>query len=113
MAKNEIKVRISTKYDFDFPFTLVRCAKGILGGIYFLEKEDMSGFAYHIQMQNGYWYIDTFETELDAIKYLVQNSFLMNWGYKMIKLTLWGYENSESGAITYRDNIENINLAIA
>lgn len=111
MARNEIKVRISTKYEFESPFTLVKCAKGILGGIYFLEKEDMSGFAYHIQKQDGYWYNETFETELAAIRYLVQNSFLMNWGYKRIKLSLGWYENCEDGAITYRDNIENINLA--
>ena len=111
MAKNKLQIRLTTKYDWDFPFTLVRCAKGILGGIYFIEKEDMSGFAYHIQMQNGYWYNETFENELDAVRYLVQNSFLMNWGYKILSVKLWGYENSERGAITYRDHIESVNLA--
>ena len=109
MAKRKLQIRITTDYDYDFPFSLVSCRKGVLGGIYFLEKEDCSGFAYHINTFNGYWYKESFEKELDAVRYLVQNSFLMNWHYDLLYIKLNGYENSESGHLSY-DGIENINL---
>lgn len=110
MAKNKIQILLTTEYDEEIPFTLVFCEKGVIGGIYFIEKEDCSGFAYHIQNKNGWWYEKTFEKELDAIRFMVQNSFLMNFDYKVISVKLSDYWNSERGAITYRDNIESVNL---
>ena len=110
MAKRKIQVRLTTKQDQGIDYTHVSCAKGILGGIYFLEDDDYH-FRYSIQKSNGWWYEKTFETELEAIRYLVQDSFLMNWNYDIIGIKLGYYSNSERGAITYRDNIQNINLA--
>lgn len=110
MAKSKIQVRLTTKQDQGIDYTHVSCAKGILGGIYFLEDDDYH-FRYSIQMTNGWWYDKTFETELEAVRYLVKNSFLMNWNYDVISIKLGFYSNSERGAITFRDNIQNINLA--
>lgn len=110
MAKRKIQVRLRTKQDQGIDYTDVSCAKGLLGGIYFLEDDDFH-FRYSIQKPNGWWYVKSFETELEAVCYLVQDSFLMNWNYDVISIKLSDYWNSERGAITYRDNVESINLA--
>lgn len=108
--KSKIQVRLRTKQDQGIDYTDVRCAKGILGGIYFLEDDDYH-FRYSVQKANGWWYNKTFETELEAVRYLVQNSFLKNWNYDVITVKLSDYWNSERGAITFRDRIESVNLA--
>lgn len=111
MAKKRTQqVYVRTDSDQGVDYTLVSCRKGVLGGIYFLE-DDNYNWRYNIQKANGWWYNETFETELEAIRYLVKNSFLMNWGYDVISIKLGYYTNSESGAITYRDNIQAVNLA--
>ena len=108
MAKRKIQVRLTTKQDQGIDYTHVTCAKGILGGIYFLEDDD---YHFRYSIQKSWWYEKTFETELEAIRYLVQDSFLMNWNYDIIGIKLGYYSNSERGAITYRDNIQHINFA--
>ena len=111
MAKRKLQIRLHTDSDEGFYFTLVSCSKGILGGIYFIEKEDCSGFAYHINTYNGWWCEETFKKEIDAVRYLVQHSFLMNWHYDLLYIKLCDYWNSEIGAISM-DEIENLNLAM-
>lgn len=109
MAKRKIQVRLKTKLDNGVHYTEVKCAKGILGAVYYLEDDEYL-WTYTIQTKDGHWYMTTFETEIEAIRYLVQNSFLMNLGYDTISIKLSDYWNSEHGAIT--ENIESINLAI-
>ena len=108
MAKRKIQVRLRTKMDNGVHYTEVKCSKGIIGAIYYLE-DDESLWKYAIQNKDGYWYRTTYETELEAVRYLVQNSFLMNWDYDIISIKLSDYCNSEDGAIT--EDVDNINLA--
>ncbi len=108
--KTRMGVYVRTASDQGFDYTLVSCRRGMLGGIYFLEDDDFH-FRYSIQRPDGWWYSKTFERELEAIKYMVQNSFLMNWHYDELYIRMGDYTNCESGAITWRDNIESINLA--
>lgn len=87
-------------------------AEGILGNIYFLESKDCRDFFYYVQLPNSWWIEKEFNTELDAIKFLA-DYYTLPKKYKNIFLKQGYYTNSERGAITYRDNIESINLGIS
>lgn len=86
-------------------------AEGTLGNIYYLESDKCSDFFYYIQLPNSGWIDKKFETEMDAIKFLSEY-YTLAQRYKNIYLKQGYYSNSECGAITYRDNIESINLGL-
>lgn len=86
-------------------------AEGTLGNIYYLESDKCSDFFYYIQLPNSGWIDKEFETEMDAIKFLSEY-YTLAQRYKNIYLKQDYYSNSECGAITYRDNIDSINMGL-
>lgn len=112
MKKRKCTLRISSIEESDgYSYTAVKTLKhGLLGCIHFLEDDDFK-WRYHIELPSGYWCVEKFSTEIEAIKHLVSVSCLPNWHYSEIRAKVGYYCNSESGAITYRDNIETINFA--
>jgi hypothetical protein len=95
-------------------YTLVKTYKEEIAAIYFLEDEDCTGFyyyiTYNIDVYSPCFFEEKFETELEAIRFICEQEGLTK-KYKNLKVRLRGYWNSEVGAITYRDNIETLNLA--
>lgn len=109
MTKNkQITLQISSLEDC----TQVKAkGEGYLGNIYFLESENGRGYFYNIQLPNSGWIEKEFDTELDAIKYLT-DYYTIPQRYNNVYLKLGYYSNSEVGAITYRDNIESLDLCM-
>lgn len=112
MAKRkQITVYLNTK-DFggdDIAHTEVSTYKRSLADIYFLEDEDGKDFHYCIHWGNQAWDENMFEEELDAVRYVCREEGLCD-KYGRIRLRLGYYANSDAGAITWRDDIENLNL---
>ena len=114
MAKRQITVYINTKDNGgdDLQHTEVKTYHETLASIYFLEDEDGHGFHYCIAWgwEPATFDAKVFDTELEALRYVCHRSGLAD-KYDYIRLRQGYYANSEAGAITYRDNIECINLA--
>lgn len=112
MKRPQITLRISSVEEHDgYCYTQVKARnRGFLGAIHFLEDEDGHGFYYNIELPSGWWLEKTFDTELEAIRHLASVNKLSDM-YRNIYLRMGYYCNSERGAITYHDNIQNINLA--
>jgi hypothetical protein len=111
MKRKQITVRIESREDHDeITYTRVSIYNSHLADIYFLEEPE--GYRYCIDYGYGCWDRETYETELDAVRRVVRH-YGLNGSYHNIPVRMGYYCNSESGAITYRDNIQAVNLAAA
>lgn len=99
----------------DIDHTVVRTYKKELAEIYFLD-EGKEGFRYNVCWDGYAWSEPTFETEMEALRFICEVTGLKEQ-YETIRLRYgfrYGdYTNSEWGAVTWRDDIEQLNLAQA
>lgn len=109
MKRKQITIRIESREDRDqLTYTRVSIYNSHLADIYFLEERE--GYRYCIDYGFGCWDREHFETELEAVRRIVGH-YGLKGSYQNIPVRMGYYCNSESGAITWRDNIESVNLA--